>query len=181
MEKLKATVLFLCIAAYSFMLPGCNGRLTLPSDYRTAPFRVLLHGENGMTSFEAEGEYFPSEQAKGEWNFTLRVKLPSFSEEIMLTQAEGVRTVSLENFEANADALSLLFAMAELPVAAGEIRVLLKDNTTPEPLFYGQIEKEGESVPIEVWLDPESGAPRQIRRGALSWRIDAFEALSRKP
>ncbi len=178
MEKLRLILLWVFVVLFSVAGVGCGRGIPNPPDYRTSPFRVELCGVRGEEKVSAEGSYSPSKVPDLPWDFTLRLTSPKSLEGIILRRQDGTVSLSFEGMETDADSLDGLLSLLSLPATTGEIKGLSLDRTMGEPLLYAQIEKEGEVSPLELWLDPESGFPKQIKKGELSLDILFFEPIS---
>ena len=166
MEKLKpyvAAILasFLCFGALS----GCGAR-ALPPDYRETPFRgeiIWKRGAlmlQGILCFAEDGSVELTVSEPVEWRG-------------LLLRCEGEeRNIRCGDLTIDGGTAEELFGFFSLILPTGARRHVCETKLRGERVLYVELL---EDQAIALYLDPTSGAPREIQRGEESVEFVSFE------
>lgn len=164
------------LAVLTLLCGASCQRVHLARDYRTEPFWATVAWTVGELTVSAELTAEPSAVSGG----TLRMELtsPDTLDGIVLTRAEGVWQVSCGEIVTEGSLWGELTAYAELAVPEGEVIPVCETTLRGESLLYAEIvhkTEEGEERVYELYVEAESGVPREIRSGERSLEILCFE------
>ena len=169
MERLRGSGVWLLMLLLLFAPIGC-GRQSLPPDYRDAPFSARI-------GWEENGEELEARVIRGaDGEVVLELLEPEGLRGITLVSVGGRLLIRCGETEMDGSPWEPLFSVTELLLPRGERRAVCQTKWEGEDVLYVEIEQ----TEIELYVDMESGIPKEIRRGGRALRILSFEMLERE-
>ncbi len=172
MEKLKPYLLCLLLA---FFLAGCSDRVTPPRDYLSSPFSAELRWSEEDLTISAELTAAPAVRQGAPWDLCLRFTAPDSFAGICVTRKDGALTLTYEGLTLTGEPYAGLCRGADLLLSGDTLRGLCREELWGLPVLYGRRGAPDTGEFTEVWLDPQTGYPKQLRRGQTTLQILSFQ------
>lgn len=171
MERIKLYIkLFLVLVVFPIALGGCASG-ALPTDYRNEPFRAQITWQTDSVRLSTSVRWESSGRRE------MEILEPKEWMGLVLMEEGNKRMVRYGDVTMDGAGMEALFERMELLLPTGERRGVCKTEWKGETVMY--VEIEGETV-VELYLEPESGIPRAIRRGDVTLEIQSFERISQE-
>lgn len=166
MERLRQYALLLCaVLILGTALGGCGERNSI-SDYRDFPFSAVVSWTVGEMSVKARID------VSSDGTVCAEMMEPCELAGIVLISQGKERKILCGDIELEAGGMDPFFDTVHLLLPVGTRRVVCTTEWEGVRVTYAEIEGEKK---VELYLEPESGAPIGIRCGETVLTVHSFE------
>lgn len=179
MLKLNSSLRFaLLLLTVCCLLGSCTLRPPAPPDYRLWNFEAEIAWSVGELSLCAVVTIRGATDPEPAKITSLRFTAPPSMKDITLSEESGTPTVACHGMTANAELLAELWSTAELLTATGKITPVTVTEQDGEQALYAELQIEDSEEIYEFYLEPDSGFPKEIRKGEEQLKIRSFTVKS---
>ncbi|MBQ8331408.1 MAG: hypothetical protein IJX94_02770 [Clostridia bacterium] len=178
MEKRKRYTKGVLVIAWVLCLCTACAPLRQPPDYRTTAFcaEIAWESEGLQVCAILRAEATPSEKEGTCQDFSMTFTAPAAMEGMVLSRLAGTTEIHWSNATVDGSAFEELLAYGEMVMPHGQFTILCRAESLGQSVLYGEIQGE-DGKSYELYVDEESGAPRQISDGARTVEVRSFQPL----
>lgn len=162
------------VLALLCLLSGCTAARTLP-DYRDSAFVADLRLITPTVTLEASASVALPDDPTASRDVTLRIKSPQALSDVCLERRGGIVSLSYDGMTLSGDSLSPLLQAVDLLLASGEIQRVCETEELGEPLIFAELHSTKENTRYELYLSPDTGAPRVFRTDTFTLELLSFQ------
>ena len=178
MEKIRKKLFCLLLLPFCVFISfcGCQSSPSLP-DYRQSAFYAELRLITPSVTVSGYATVsLPKDSAQRD--VTLVFSEPKALEDVTLTRSNGIVSLQYDGLVLEEQALEALLFMVDLLTSSRERRIVSQTEEYGEPLILAELLPAGNEKSYELYLDPNSGAPRMLRSEDITLVIRSFRLIS---
>ena len=159
------------------LLASCTTARPLP-DYRDSSFVAELRLITPTITMEASASVEKLSAPTLPRDITLQLKSPEALSDVFLRRSGGIVSLSYDGMTLSGDSLSPLLQAVDLLLSSGEIQRICKTEELGEPLIFAELHSTKENTRYELYLSPDTGAPRVFRTDTFTLEILSFQSTA---
>ena len=171
-KKLRFGIGF--VLALFCLLAGCTSPRTLP-DYRGSAFVAEIRLLTPTITLEASASVEKLSDPTLPRDVTLQLKSPEALSDVCLERRGGIVSLCYDGITLSGDSLSPLLQAIDLLVASGGIQPICETEELGEPLIFAELHSTKENTRYELYLSPDTGAPRVFRTDTFTLELLSFQ------